>query len=186
MSGFSNNSNVPLAVELGFTNQSPSVVDVFDRRFISTSQVLVSGTIYFTCFTPLQNLTVTKINYESYSVAAVGTTLARLGLYSYDETTATLLAQTAIDNGLFASNYTNYQRSFDNSVSSFVNLIAGKRYATGLIWVGATPPNILMDVALGAYNNSPKLNGVKTGQADLLASTTIVQSATGLYSRLQP
>ena len=169
MSGFPNPS-VSLSTLLAFNNESASAIDVLNRQWQTQNNTQQPGAIYWTFFTPLQTINVSKISMNSGSAAAVGATLIRMGLYAYDETTATLLAQTANDPTLFAGTFTNYQRSFDNSVATNVTLVAGKRYGIAVIFVGTTGPGLIGTYSNQGGVNPPKVSGQLTGQSDLVAS----------------
>jgi len=184
MSGFSNNSNVPLSVYLPATNQSPTVIDTWNRFNVNTDNLLASGAITWTFFTPIQNLTVSSITMTSGSAGATTPTLIRMGLYSYDETTAIRLAQTAVDNTLFAAAFTPYTRAFDNSVALSVALVAGKRYGIACISVATVPPRLAGASASAGINLLPKLAGNLTGQTDLVASATPVPTSNFSWGRV--
>lgn len=158
--------------------QTTSVLDVIDRVNVNTSVAPVSGAVYWTFFTPSYSLTITQITMGSVS-AASGTTLARMGLYTADASgNATLVARTASDTTLFASNNTTYARSLDSSggyVSSYT-LNAGSRYAIAVCIVATTTGTLsgtLVPSVIGAL--SPRVQGVRTGASDLVTSQTSAQ-----------
>ena len=186
MSGFSNNSNLPLETFQGFENQSATIMDVFDRRFATGTYTCISGTIYYEFFTPSQNLTVTGLTLASGVIASAGLTLARMGLYSFDETTATRLAQTANDTSLFNAPFSNFYRAFDNSVASSVYLIAGKRYGVAVIMVGTTPAQLATSQPAGSLTGlTPKLSQQQSGQADLVGTSSgLFNSQNNFFARL--
>jgi hypothetical protein len=126
-------------------NQATSVLDVVDRSFVNTTRVPNSGTAFFSFFTPAYSLSVSSISYATASTPASGLTLARFGLYSWDGTTLTLLARSASDTSLFAASTTIYQRNFDTAggFPSSYTLVAGTRYAVGVLLVGTTVGNLL-------------------------------------------
>ena len=171
MSGFSNNSNLPLLNFEKFQNQSSTLIDIFDRRMAANSAFLVSGTIFWTFFTPVQSATVTGITMSTSNTASAGLTLCRLGLYTFDETTAVRVAQTATDTTLFNATFSNFYKAFDNSVASSYPLIAGNMYGVAVIAVGTTMPNLVGIAPVGLVPTlTPKLSQQLVGQADLLAS----------------
>ena len=187
MSGFSNNSNVPLKTFLGSSNQSTIAVDVFDRRIVSGTENPGTGNIYFTFFTAVENITVSNITMVSGTNPASGVTLCRLGLYSFDETTVTRLAQTAVDNSLFSAGLTTYTKAFDNSVATSVNLIQGNRYGVAIITVGTLSSQLLGAPQSDNHINSlsPKLVMTLPGQTDLVASSnSLINTTTAIWSRL--
>jgi hypothetical protein len=125
-----------------------------------------TGAAVVTYFTPTQNLTVSQITYVGAGGASSGLTLARFGLY--DGTT--LLARTASDTTLFNTANTVYTRSFDTAggYPSSYNLIAGTRYAVGIIQVGTTPGQLQASKAtVQTLSLSPQIMGRSTGQADV-------------------
>ena len=186
MSGFSNNSNVPLKTFLGYSNQSPTAVDVFDRRLVSNSSTLATGNIYFTFFTAPESIIVSNLTMSAGSIGSSGLTLCRMGLYSFDETTATRLAQTASDTTLFNTTFTNYTRAFDNSVATSVALVQGNRYGIAVIQVGTIIGSLYGAAPVADIPFlPPKINGALTGQTDLVASATgLIAINPSIYARL--
>lgn len=162
-------------------NQNSSALDIFPRGEVSV-QVLspASGTVWMTFFTPATTITVSSITMASgNTTAASGLTLARMGLYTFDETTATLVARTASDTTLFSSLVTAYQRSFatDGSFPASYQLVAGTRYGVAVLFVGTTTPNVATrPVNVGISALAPRMSGQITGQSDLPTSVTITSS----------
>jgi hypothetical protein len=126
----------------------------------------------------------------SANTGASGTTLARLGLYTFDGTTATLVARTASDVTLFGTTNTLYNRSFDivGGYPANYTLQAGQRYALGIIWVGSTSPTVYT-----AYNSvpgiisslSPRISGTVPLQSDLpLTSNSLSATTVAPWGRL--
>ena len=160
--------------------QTSSTIDVPDRYNVLHSYNGYSGYITFSFFTPLETMTISQITMGNSSIAAVSCTTARMGLYTFDGTTATLVARTANDTTLFNSLYTTYTRSLSTTggYPSTYTLNAGTRYGFAYVVVAATMPTIY-NAPLGDNNAgvigalSPRISGVKTGQTDLIASTTI-------------
>ena len=160
--------------------QSSSTIDVPDRYNVLHSYNGYSGYITFSFFTPLETMTISQITMGNSSIPAASCTAARMGLYTFDGTTATLVARTANDTTLFNSLYTSYTRSFSTTggYPASYTLTAGTRYAFAYIVVAATMPTIY-NAPLGDNNAgvigalSPRISGVRTGQTDLLVSTTI-------------
>jgi hypothetical protein len=160
--------------------QSSSTIDVPDRYNVLHSYNGYSGYITFSFFTPLETMTISQITMGNSSIPAASCTAARMGLYTFDGTTATLVARTADDTTLFNSLYTSYTRSLSTTggYPASYTLTAGSRYAFAYIVVAATMPTIY-NAPLGDNNAgvigalSPRISGVRTGQTDLLVSTTI-------------
>ena len=149
---------------------SATAIDVFPRFAAVGVCGQTSGVAVATYFTPTENMTVTQISYVGSSGASSGLTLARFGLY--DGTT--LLARTASDTTLFNTANTVYTRSFDTAggYPSSVNLIAGTRYAVGIIQVGTTVGQLQGSKStVQMLSLSPQIMGRTTGQADLPTST---------------
>ena len=159
-------------------------------RWDNQSAALVSGTVYMTFFTPLKDIEIDDISVSSAGTACAGTTLSRFGLYTYDETTATLVARTASDTTIFSVRNTLYTRTL-NATGGYpltYTLKAGVRYGLAVVWVGTTPGTAY--VAYGFPPGSvaalsPKLNGAITGQSDLpTTGTPVTTQNIGLWGRL--
>lgn len=168
-------SNVVLDSVLGPSrNASSSVIDVCDRAFVGTTRTLTSGSNFYSFFTPTRTVTVSQITMCS-STASSGLTLARMGLYTWDGTTLTLVARTASDTTLFSAGTTAYTRSWDSTggFASSYTLTAGTRYAVGVCAVGTSPGTL---EAAGCNQTvaalSPRVQGVRTGNTDLLTTNT--------------
>jgi len=174
---------------LGALGMPTTAIDVAPRWDNQTA-FLVSGTTYFTFFTPLRTLTLDEISVSSAGTASSGATLVRFGLYTYDETTATLVAATANDTTIFSTRNTLYTRAFSTggSLPSTYTLQAGVRYGLAVLWIGSTPGNayVAYGFAPGSVTSlSPKLNGAVTSQTDLPTTATPVTTYNiGLWGRL--
>jgi hypothetical protein len=166
----------------GNLNQSLAVVDVYPRTGNSNATVS-SGTAYLTFFTPMWSATVSSLSIVSANTAASGTSLARLGLYVFDGTTATLVARTASDTSLLSTTNTVFTRTF-STVGGYpetYTLQAGTRYALGLIFVGATPGTVYtafaaLPAAIGAL--APRVVGAVPLQTDLPTTSTSFTATT--------
>ena len=169
---------------------SASVVDVVPRlHCANTYQGLTSGIIFWTFFTPQKTITVDRIAMCTGSTAASGLTLARMGLYTFDETTATLVARTASDTALFNSTAAVFTKIFDTAGSFPANytLQAGTRYGVAVICTGSIMPSMVCDVMNNAIAAiTPRVYGYRTGQTDLLSTNTSfsVASSNPLWARL--
>ena len=170
-------------------NYSATAVDTAPRGVTSqTTGTLTSGTCLFTFFTPLTNLTVSQVSMASGGTQAVGLTYAAMGLYTFDGTTATLVARTASDTTLFTSTNTLYTRSFDTTggfPASF-ELVAGQRYALGALVTGTTAPTVVSGLFIPNTINAlePRLQGLATGQTALPTTrNTFTQSTTIIWGR---
>jgi hypothetical protein len=171
-------------------NQSSSAIDIFPRGEANAPGVSpASGTVWMTYFTPAVTITVSSITMISgNTTAAAGLTLARMGLYTFDESTATLVARTASDTTLFGSLVTAYQRSFATAGSfpASYTLTAGTRYGVAVVIVGSTIGNVLgRTVGVGASAITPRMSGTLTSQSDLPTTATIsVSQQTQPFARL--
>ena len=166
----------------GNLNQSLAVVDVYPRTGNSNATV-TSGTAYLTFFTPMWSATISSLSIVSATTIASGTSLARIGLYTFDGTTATLVARTASDTSLLSTANTVFTRAL-SSVGGFpetYTLQAGTRYALGFIFVGSTPGTIYTAFAsLPAAISSlaPRVGGAIPLQSDLPATGASFTSTT--------
>jgi len=161
---------------------STTAVDT-SARTTNTANALVSGTQYFTFFTPMASRTVSQVTLSSAGTAAATVTTIKFGLYTWDGTTATLVAETANDTAVFASTFTAYTRSFStsNGYAATYDLVAGERYALGVVVVATTMPSIYMSnsfVPNSLNTLDPRMGGAVTGQTDLLATRTTFTSST--------
>jgi hypothetical protein len=166
-------------------NASSTAVETFPRYFITTNTI-VSGTVYLAYFTPTIDLTVSQITMGA-GLASATLTLARMGLYTVDSSdVATLVAQTASDTTLFLSNQTNYTRSFSTAggFPATYSLVAGSRYAVGVIVVGTTMGSLL---GVGGSNNgsaylvAPRVTSSRAGQTDLTTTNASHGAVSQLY-----
>lgn len=156
---------------LGFSNSSATAIDVIPRNIQNTAVALTSGSMILTFFTPLATRTITQITASTGSTAGAGLTLARLGLYTFDETTATLVAATANDTTLFTAANTNYTRSLSTGggLPSSYTLTAGSRYGFAVLATGTTMPSLIGLNASGFTfaTLAPRANGQRPSQTDL-------------------
>jgi hypothetical protein len=162
-------------------NQNSSALDIFPRGEANAANASpASGFMWMTFFTPAVTITVSSITMCSgNTTAAAGLTLARMGLYTFDESTATLVAHTASDTTLFQSLLTAYQRSFATA-SGFpasYTLTAGTRYGVAVVAVGSTIPSIVgRTVGVGVSALGPRMSGSLSSQSDLPTTATISAS----------
>jgi hypothetical protein len=184
-------SNVPIlpGMMLAWGQSSTFVETVFRPQLAFNGLTLVSGTATFSFFTPLFSLTVSQIAMNCGSTAASGLTLARMGLFTFNETTATLVAQTASDTTLFTTTRTQYARSFSTAggggFPSSYTLQAGVRYGVGVICVGTTMPVIWGAVPpFEILTLPPRLSAARSGQSDLGTLSSFGTSSSILYARL--
>jgi len=166
----------------GNQNQSLSVVDVYPRigNFTGTP---TSGTVYLTMFTPTWTTTISSISVAAATIATTGASLIRFGLYTVSGNTATLVARTASDTTIFSTTNTLYTRTLDLSggYPETYALVAGTRYAIGLIVLASTPGSIQMawsSVPGTLSTLSPRITGAVAAQSDLPTSISSMSSST--------
>lgn len=173
----------------GAKNQTRSVVDVYPRTG-NANATASSGTAYLTFFTPLWDATIGSLSIVSANTAASGTTLARIGLYTFDGTTATLVARTASDTTILSTTNTVFTRTLStvDGYPATYTLQAGSRYALGFIFTGTTPGTIYtafsaLPAAIGSL--TPRVTGAIPLQTDLPAtSTSFTATTVGPWGRL--
>lgn len=125
---------------------SDTVVHAFPRTVFANyggSRVTstAAGFMMVTLFTPAVDTTVSYISARtSDGTQVTSPTICRMGLYSFDETTLTLIARADNDITLFAANNTIYERAFSatDGYPTTVTLTAGERYGIGVFIKGAT------------------------------------------------
>ena len=182
-------ANVPLLPAMTMAwNQPSTTIETLPRMTVSFL-VLTSGATLHSFFTPLITLTVSQITMLSGNTLASGLTLARIGLFTYDEATgiATLVARTASDTTLFTATRTAYTRLFDTTggFPSTYTLQAGVRYGVGLLCIGTTMPTIQGNAGLAEMSAlTPRLSAIRTSQSDLSTGTATNAQSQVLYARL--
>lgn len=183
-------SSVATYTALSLADNQPSAsLDIYPRGEANNIGMAPgSGQAYFSFFTPQQSITVSSITMSSGNIAGVSLTLARMGLYTFNETTATLVARTASDTSLFTTVNTTYQRSFSTvgGWPATYTLTAGARYGVAVLSLGTTLPNYAgKTVAVGIASLTPRLAGNVASQTDLPATATGFGSNQGnLFARL--
>lgn len=182
-------SNVTTFTALNrFLNFPTSGVDIFPRGELSnTTTPQTAGNPFYTFFTPASTVTVSAITMAVAANVGSGLTLARMGLYTFDETTLTLVARTANDTTLFTSATTAYTRSFDTTggYPASYTLAAGTRYGVGAFFAGTTLPGLIAkQINFSAGNLSPRIAAASTSASDLPTSTTVGNSNTVIWARL--
>lgn len=144
-------------------------------RFLlaSTSNAPATQALCLTYFTARRTETITQCRITTGSGTTPGaiTSLSRVGVYSEaGNGDLTLVASTVNDTSLFATNSTEYTKSFASSFSK----TAGTRYAVGILIVSTNTlptfvgPHPTSSSAVGAiYGRSPRIAAQFTGQTDL-------------------
>jgi hypothetical protein len=175
---------------IGSTNQSSTVVDVAPRvgNFTGTPS---SATTYFTFFTPRTTTAVTSISVASASTQTTGQSLVRFGLYTIDGSgNATLVARTASDSTIFSALNTVYTRTFNTTggYPSTYTLVAGTRYALGVVIVAATVGTVYTafdNIPAPLSTLAPRITGLVAATNDLPTSATTYSTSTvGIWGRL--
>lgn len=182
-------SNIPTWAGIATSqNQPASTLDVFPRgECTTTSAGANSGQIFFLFFTPSVSFTVSAITCCSGTTAGSGLTLARMGLYVFDETTATLVARTASDTTLFAATNTAYTRSLATAggYPATYTLTAGTRYGVAVIQVGTTSSSYAGRTNATAVGGlAPRVSASLASQTDLVTSGTPGNAQANIYARL--
>jgi hypothetical protein len=183
-------SNVQSMLNQYDASASTTYVETAPRFFSSAAGTQVTGQGVWSFFTPLKTITINRIVFISGS-AASGLTLARFALFTYDETTATMVARTDSDTTLFAAASTSYARALSTTggYPASYTLQAGTRYGVAVLQVGTTVASI-QSCNLGAQVVSqvlPKMQRYAGGLSDL-ATINLNTSGSGnqgfLYARL--
>jgi len=178
------------ATVAGATNETTSVVDVYPRsgNFSGTPS---SSTTYFTFFTPRWDATVSSLSVASASTQTTGQSLVRFGLYTVDGSgNATLVARTASDTTIFSSANTVYTRTFNTTggYPSTYSLVAGTRYAIGVVVVAATTGTVYTafnSIPSALSTLSPRMTGLVAATSDLpTTASTYSTSTIGIWGRL--
>jgi hypothetical protein len=182
-------SNIVTAAALHARLSMPTAaVETLPRMTIGFLAI-ASGSAIYSFFTPLTTVTVSQVTVLSGGTAASGLTLARIGLFTYDESTgtATLVARIASDTTLFTATRTAYTRSFDTAGSfpSSYQLVAGTRYGVAVLCVGTTMPTIEGNAGLAEMSAlTPRLSALRTSQSDLSTGTATNAQSQVIYARL--
>jgi hypothetical protein len=182
-------ANVPLipSVLQLWSSQSSFVETTFRHETMSATIAPSSSNVLISFFTPLVNITISQILMSSGLVASSGLTLARMGLYTVTESEATLVARTASDTTLFAATNTAYTRSLATAggFPATYNLLAGTRYAVGVIQIGTTPAQLVGKFSqAGVTTLTPRITAAVFGQSDLANVSSFSTNAAILYARL--
>jgi len=173
----------------GNLNQTTSIVDVYPRT-TNSSGVLSSGNAYFTFFSPMWTATISNLTVVSANTAATGAQTVRLGLYTFNGTTATLVARTDSDVTLLGTTNTVFTRAFSTTggYPSTYTLQAGTRYAIAVLYVGTTAPTVytaFANIPAALSSLGPRLSGYVASQTDLPStSNSFTTTAIAPWGRL--
>jgi hypothetical protein len=138
-------------------------VDIIPRLQVSGTRAVNAGTISFTGFTPIADMTLSKI---SVNVTAVsGTPTLQFGVYSISAMTATCLGSSSVSSAISGTGLV------ELSLTSSVSLTAGTNYLIAFLPVGGTSATFS-----GAnINNSSGLQG--NGTSGVFAPLIAAQSS---------
>jgi hypothetical protein len=120
-----------IQAEKDYEGTPAGVIDTYPR-YATQASALVSGTQYFTFFTPRTSMTVTNITVMCTSLAS-GVSATQLGIYSFDGSTLTLLSVVS-DTATFGT-----VGAVTKTIAS-TSLSAGQRYAFSLLVSATTMP----------------------------------------------
>jgi len=179
-------SNLAASLNTYDASTSTTFVETIPR-FSVVSTYSVGNQTYFSFFTPSKTITVSKITFVS-GTASSGLTLCRFGLFTFDETTATLVARTDSDTTIFNNANTSYQRSFSTSggYPATYTLTAGVRYGVASLQTGTTQASLHGLIASNAVVPQllPRLTRYTSGQSDLATATLTSGNQIIIYARL--
>jgi hypothetical protein len=161
---------------------SDQVIDVAPR-FDNRSATFTTGTIYWTFFSPMHNHTASSVAVASAGTATTGATVIQMGVYSFDNTTATKLASTANDTTIFGTRNTVYSRNLDMPVT----FVAGQRYGFAILVIASAPGTAYLafgypPAALNAL--APVMRGYLDSQTNLpTTAVPLVNTSNGYWAR---
>jgi hypothetical protein len=167
----------------GWSNQSDNIVDPAGRLNITANVSTASGRVTWYIFTPLKTATVSQMTMLTGTTASSGLTLARMGLYTFDGTTFTLVARTASDTTLFNATTTLFTRSFDTTggYPATYTLVPGQRYAFANIQTGTTVSNFVGGTHSATLMGlTPRITSFLNSQSDLPTTNTSL-TAGGIF-----
>jgi hypothetical protein len=174
------NENLRRAMQT--TNTS---IDLLPRGHGTIGNAFVtSGWLTLSFFTAPYSFTATTLTFCTGGTATAGLSLCRFGLFTVSETitdgvtlptpVVTIVARTANDTTIGNVQNTLYSRTFaSDGLPNSYNIVAGTRYAAGLLVVGTTPgtwqcgtvttgvlmrlPPMVAGVVVGSLNDLPTL-----------------------------
>jgi hypothetical protein len=175
----------------GYEHNSTTSLDIPTRTEVNASTAVTTNITYFSFFTATEALTVSNISFCSGGSVASGVTLVRFGLYTFDGTTATLVARTNNDSSRFTVANSVYTGALDSTggFPTSYNLVAGARYAVAVVVVASTA-GALLATNFGSSSTavlalSPRVVGFANATSDLPATRTAFSGITHAYwSRL--
>lgn len=167
--------------------------ETINRKSVSGSCSMPSGTMRLSYFTARKSETINNIQAATSATAAGATpTLCQMALYSVDGSgNLTLVANCASDTTLFASPSTLYTKALTSPYAK----VKGQRYAFAVLVVtaAATPTvvgnNTSSPGSLFGSLGAPRVSGNLTGQSSLPASVavgSVADTANILYGAVTP
>jgi hypothetical protein len=161
---------------------SDDYVDVAPR-YDNRSATFTSGTVYWTFFSPMHTHTATTVSVASAGTATSGATTVQMGVYSFNNTTATFITSSANDATIFGTRNTVYTRN----LATPVTFVAGQRYGFAILVVATTPGTAYLafgypPAPLNAL--SPVMRGYLDSQTSLPSSAVpLVNTSNGYWAR---
>lgn len=168
-------------------DRSAARYDIYNRGFTSANIPPGAGGIagvgrgILSFFSVPHNITITSLVGVTFSAAQTAGAFGRMGLYSFDGTTVTLLARTAADETLFNSGSTVFTRSLspEGGYPEIITLTPNVRYALGLFstqYVSYLGRNL--NVVVSALE--PRMSALlESGLTDLPESASTLLSSLG-------
>lgn len=143
-----------------------------------------SGELNLTYFQAPAAYTVHNATIFTGDTAAAGVTVAKIGIFSVDESAnLTLIGSTPNTPTIAAATYTSY----DTALSAPVTFTQGLYYAAGILIAATTPPSLAGNYVLTDANLAPRLCGQLSGQADLpstIAAADVANNYRVFYTRI--
>ena len=174
-----------------FNFGTAGVIATVPRFMLTAVASPVSGSIIHSKIVSHRDFVVTNIAFASSTVAAIGATLIRFGIYTRSGTTFTLVARTASDTTIFNTASTKFTRALDTTggYPATYTMIAGTEYFLSVIQVATTAATLLLATtrAVSAANAATGAQYyTDAGETDLVTSSTGSVSTTlgGLYAEV--
>jgi len=151
---------------------TPRIVAIDRYSGGSVATTLTAGRLFFVAFSPIKTMSISTLAFNNRGTAAVGTTLARMGLFTVaDNGNATLVARTASDTSLASVTFTLYTGALDTTggYPASYTVTAGSRYAFGILFVGSSTAPSVYGYAGGSAMNFwlPWLTAGVSAQTDI-------------------
>jgi hypothetical protein len=160
-------------------------IHAVSRRDATTSTALSSGTIQLTHFTPMVDLNITTLTFQSTGISSVMPTMARYGIYEVNsaETLMTLIGitenqATPTINPWMQNTPQAATLTTTTGLPVPLRLVAGKRYAVAMLVVGNSGGQFLSTPTapgggLGTVGHSPILASRFISQTNLPSTLTV-------------